>query len=52
MKNHLIGSQNYLSGRTVAVVAEGYQSSLMSVNKGGPQGSIQGPLLFTVVFFK
>ncbi len=39
---------NYLSGRTQAVVADGYQSSFMSVNKGVSQGSILGPLLFTI----
>ncbi len=40
--------RNYLSGRTQAVVADGSRSSLLSVDKGVPQGSILGPLLFTL----
>ena len=39
---------NYLSGRTQAVVADGFKSSALSINKGVPQGSILGPLLFTI----
>lgn len=40
--------QNYLSDRTQAVVADGYHSSFLRVTKGLPQGSILGPILFTL----
>ena len=36
----------YLSGRKQAVLASGFQSSLIRVNKGVPQGSTVRPFLF------
>lgn len=39
--------RNYLSRRTQAFVADGHQSSFVSVNKAVPQGSTLGPLLLT-----
>jgi hypothetical protein len=39
---------NYLSHRKQRVVIEGHNSNLVSVLSGVPQGSILGPLLFTI----
>uniref|UniRef100_A0A8C6V4C6 Reverse transcriptase domain-containing protein n=1 Tax=Neogobius melanostomus TaxID=47308 RepID=A0A8C6V4C6_9GOBI len=39
---------NYLSNRTQAVVADGFKSEFLITDKGVPQGSILGPLLFTI----
>ncbi len=38
----------YLKGRTQCVQVEGIQSDLMEVGTGVPQGSVLGPLLFTI----
>ncbi len=40
--------KNYLSGRTQCVQAEGKLSDSLLIAKGVPQGSILGPLLFTI----
>ena len=40
--------QSYLSGRSQCVVIEGSLSRLLPVNHGVPQGSILGPLLYTL----
>ncbi len=37
---------NFLSGRSISVVADGYCSKLISVNSGVPQGSVLSPSLF------
>ena len=41
-------TQSYLSGRSQCVVIEGCLSKLLPVNTGVPQGSILGPLLYTI----
>ena len=40
--------QNYLSERSIIVVLAGQASSTASINASVPQGSILGPLLFSV----
>ncbi len=40
--------KNYLSGRTQCVQAEGKLSDSLVIAKGVPQGSVLGPLLFTI----
>ena len=40
--------QNYLTDRTQAIVADGHQYGFLDVTKGVPQGSILGPILFTL----
>ena len=40
--------RSYLSGRKQRVVLEGQQSDWLTVSSGVPQGSILGPLLFTL----
>ena len=40
--------RNYLNSRFQVVVADGFRSSSLTVCKGVPQGSILGPLLFTM----
>jgi len=39
---------SYLSGRLQAVKAEGHTSTFLSLNKGVPQGSVLGPMLFSL----
>ena len=39
---------SYLSGRSQCVVIEGWLSKLLPVDTGVPQGSILGPLLYTL----
>lgn len=40
--------ENYLSGRIQAVVADGSRSNFLNVCKWVPQGSVLGPLLFSL----
>lgn len=39
---------NYLNGRTQYVAIEGFRSTLLTVKTGVPQGSILGPVLFSI----
>ncbi len=39
---------NYLSGRSQVVIADGVRSKSLLLHKGVPQGSILGPLLFSL----
>lgn len=39
---------NYLHGRTQCVIIDGHTSDPMGICYGVPQGSILGPLLFTL----
>ena len=39
---------SYFTGRTQAIVADGHQSGFLEITKGVPQGSILGPILFTL----
>ena len=39
---------NYLSGRTQRVQVDGLCSNSLSIRNGVPQGSILGPILFTI----
>ena len=47
-ENILSWIQSYLTGRSQCVVIEGSLSRLLPVNHGVPQGSILGPLLYTL----
>ena len=47
-KNMLNWTNSYLSGRTQAVSIDGSLSRLLHVQHGVPQGSILGPLLYTL----
>jgi len=44
----LLWLQNYLSGRSIKVVQSGQASGTAEINASVPQGSILGPLLFSV----
>ncbi len=46
--NAVLWFNAYLKGRTQCVQVEGCKSELLDVVKGVPQGSVLGPLLFTV----
>ena len=46
--NALNWIRSYLHGRTQAVALSGFKSSPKSLNSGVPQGSVLGPLLFSV----
>ena len=47
-KDELAWVQSYLSGRSQCVCINGELSSLLALSHGLPQGSILGPLLFTM----
>lgn len=40
--------ENYLSGRSQAVIGDGFISEFLNIYKGVPQGSVLGPLLFSI----
>ena len=46
--NTIAWVRSYLSGRSQSVIIEGTLSRLLKVNHGVPQGSILGPLLYTL----
>ena len=41
--------ESYLSGRSQQVVTDSGKSSWLNISNGVPQGSILGPLLFTIL---
>ena len=41
--------RDFLSGRQQRVVADGLATSIVSINKGVPQGTILGPVLFSIM---
>ena len=45
---HVVGSGSYLSNRTQYVSYEGHKSEFLPIPCGVLQGSILGPLLFTI----
>uniref|UniRef100_A0A8C2EK04 Reverse transcriptase domain-containing protein n=1 Tax=Cyprinus carpio TaxID=7962 RepID=A0A8C2EK04_CYPCA len=47
-KHVIFWFKNYLINRTQCVQAEGINSGLLEIVKGVPQGSVLGPLLFTI----
>ena len=40
--------ENYLSDRSQAVIGDGFRSEFLNIYKGVPQGSVLGPLLFSI----
>ena len=47
--DHTVGLfVNYLTDRTQATQFDGFTSDILTVRKGVPQGSVLGPLLFTL----
>ena len=47
-ENSIVWVKSYLSGRSQSVIVEGTLSRLLMVNNGVPQGSILGPLFYTL----